>query len=154
MCRQPDWNQLLLLVRRVPMFLVMGTIFFLSHQSGDTLSPYLPAFPGADKICHLAIYGLLAMTVLWWLGPGKPVSPVRVALKTVIFCLVYGMSDEFHQSFVPLRSVSGLDLLADLAGAMLVCATWLMNSKLRASMQSWYMILTKRLEGACLNKPA
>ncbi len=137
---------MLLLLRMVPMFLVMGTIFFLSHQSGDTLD--LPLFPGMDKICHLAIYGLLAMTVLWCLGPEKPVSPVRVALKTVLFCLVYGMSDEFHQSFIPLRSVSGLDLLADLAGSMLVCGTWLMNRKLRASMQSWYIILAKRLDGA------
>ena len=107
-----------LLLRIVPVLLVMGTIFFLSHQYGDTLSPYLPAFPGADKICHLAIYGLLAMTVLWCLGPGKQVSLVKMALKTVIFCLAYGMSDEFHQSFIPQRSVSALDLLADLAGAL------------------------------------
>ncbi len=131
------------------MFLVMGAIFFLSQQSGDTL--YLPAFPGLDKICHLTIYGLLAMAVLWCLGTEKPISPVRVALKTVIFCLLYGMSDEFHQSFVPLRSVSGLDLLADLAGSMLVCGTWLMNRKLRASMQAWHMILAKRLGGASIN---
>ena len=72
------------------MFLVMGTIFFLSHQSGDTLSPYLPAFPGADKICHLTIYGLLALTVLWGLGPGRQGPLVKVALKTVVFCLFYG----------------------------------------------------------------
>ena len=141
---------MLFLLRMGPMFLVMGTIFFFSYQSGDTL--YLPVFPGMDKICHLAIYGLLAVAVLWCFGPGKPVSPVRVALKTVLFCLVYGMSDEFHQSFVPLRSVSGLDLLADFAGSMLVCGTWLMNRKFRASMQSWHMILAKRLDGSYMNK--
>lgn len=129
------------------MFLVMGTIFFISHQSGDTLSPYLPAFPGADKICHLTIYGLLALTVLWGHGPGRQGALVKVALKTVVFCLVYGMSDEFHQAFIPQRSVSGLDLLADLAGAMLVCGIWLWSRSLRVFLGFWCMTLAKRLEG-------
>ena len=127
------------------MLVVMGTIFFLSHQPGDIL--YLPAFPGIDKICHLAIYGLLALTVLWCLGPEKQDSLVKVALKTILFCLVYGLSDEFHQSYIPQRSVSGLDLLADLTGAILVCAMWLRCRRLRLSMESGYMILTRRLEG-------
>lgn len=121
------------------MLVVMGIIFFFSHQPGDTL--YLPAFPGIDKICHLVIYGLLALTVLWCLGPGGQEPPFRVALKTVLFCLLYGLSDEFHQSYIPQRSVSGLDLLADLTGAILVCAIWLRSRRLRLSMESGYMVL-------------
>ena len=35
-------------LRMVPMLTVMGTIFFLSHQTGDSLS--LPPLPGLDKI--------------------------------------------------------------------------------------------------------
>ncbi len=128
------------------MLLVMAAIFFLSHQPGNSL--YLPPIPGMDKICHMAIYGLLAMTLLWSFGSRQQVSLVKVALKTVLFCLLYGISDEFHQSFIPQRSVSGLDLLADLAGAMLACGIWLGSRELRVSMQSWYMILAKRLEGA------
>lgn len=135
---------MLLLLRITPMLLVMGVIFFLSHQSGDTL--YLPPIPGMDKLCHMAIYGMLAIALLWSLGRERQVSLVRVALKTVLFCLLYGISDEFHQSFVPQRSVSGLDLLADLAGAMVVCAVWMNSRKIRDYMESWYTSLARRLE--------
>ena len=70
-----------------------------------------------------------------------------MALETVVFCLVYGMTDEFHQSFIPQRSVSGLDLLADLVGAMLVCGIWLRSKSLRVLLESWDMNLAKRLKG-------
>src|SRR5665647_857185 len=126
------------------MLLVMGVIFFLSHQSGNTL--YLPPIPGIDKICHLAIYGMLAIAVLWAIGRGKQVPLVKVALKTVLFCLLYGISDEFHQSFIPQRSVSALDLLADLAGAIVVCAVWMNSRKIRDYMESWYTTLAGRLK--------
>jgi len=132
-------------LRLVPMLVVMGTIFFFSHQPGNTLT--LPAIPGIDKICHLAIYALLAMTVLWCLGPGRQGPPVRVTLKTVLFCLVYGLSDEFHQSYIPQRSVCGFDLLADLAGAILVSVIWLNSRRLRLFMDSGYSVLARRLEG-------
>ncbi|MDD3813068.1 MAG: VanZ family protein [Desulfocapsaceae bacterium] len=126
------------------MLLVMGIIFFFSHQSGNTL--YLPPLPGADKICHMAIYGLLAMAVLWYFSPAKQLPLVKVALKTVLFCLVYGISDEFHQSFIPQRSVSGLDLLADLVGAIVVCMIWLNSRKFRVSLESWYRTVAKKLK--------
>ncbi len=95
----------------------------------------------------LSIYGLLALTVLWGFDPGRQGTLVKVALKTVVFCLVYGMTDEFHQSFISQRSVSGLDLLADLAGAMLVCGIWLWSRPLRVLLESWDMTLAKRLKG-------
>lgn len=121
-------------LRLIPMLVVMGTIFFFSHQPGETL--YLPPLPGIDKICHLAIYGVLALTVFWFLAPRSQGIPVRTALKTVLFCLIYSISDEFHQSFIPQRSVCGFDLLADLAGAVLVSAIWVSSSRLRLLMDS------------------
>jgi hypothetical protein len=144
-CLYATWIQLRLLLRLVPMLVVMGIIFFFSHQPGNTLS--LPPLPGIDKICHLAIYGVLALTVLWFLAPGRQEPPVRTALKTVLFCLVYGLSDEFHQSYIPQRSVSGFDLLADLAGAILVSVIWLNSRRLRLFMDSGYSVLAARLEG-------
>jgi hypothetical protein len=47
------------------MFLVMGVIFVLSHQPGDTLFPYLPAFLSADKIC---------LDYIWSAGLGRDVG--------------------------------------------------------------------------------
>ncbi len=112
------------LLRYIPMILVMGIIFSLSHQSPDHL--ILPAFAGVDKLAHCAIYGLLALTVLFALsGPGRELSPLRMVVVTVLVCGIYGMLDEFHQSFIPGRCVSAADLLADVCGAVLVGLAWL-----------------------------
>ena len=104
------------------MMIIMGTIFFLSHQSGDSLD--LPSFPGADKLAHMLAYGALAVTVLWCCGKNGTVRMQRTAVLTVGLCLAYGMTDEFHQSFIPLRSVSGLDIVADTAGAVVIAFFW------------------------------
>lgn len=131
-----------LLLRIVPATLVMGTIFLLSHQSGDNLS--LPLFPGADKIAHLFAYGTLALAVLWGRAQEGVENPRRIALQTVIFCFCYGMSDEFHQSFIPYRSVSGLDLLADTAGALWMTLVWLGSLSLRRKMINFQQRLVMR----------
>ncbi|MDK9709313.1 MAG: VanZ family protein [Desulforhopalus sp.] len=111
-------------LRTIPMALVMGIIFFLSAQPGDTL--YLPPFPGIDKLAHLAAYGVLAASVLFAFSSGfRESKPSTVFSFTVVFCLGYGISDEVHQVFVPGRSPSGFDIFADACGALLVCGLWL-----------------------------
>ena len=111
------------LLRCIPMLCVMGIIFFLSSQPGDSLN--LPDIPDIDKFLHAVAYGTLAATVLFAV-PGHlyQKNPWLVSLLVVLFCLAYGISDEWHQSFVPNRSVSGLDLVADTAGAAVMVAVW------------------------------
>lgn len=116
-------------IRIVPVITVMGTIFFLSHQSGDSLD--LPSFPGADKMAHMLAYGALAVTFLWWFGKRGAERPHYVAGLTVLYCFAYGLSDEFHQAFIPLRSVSGWDIIADTAGAALVASVWFYSLRVR-----------------------
>lgn len=111
------------ILRLVPMAIVMGTIFFLSHQSGSELD--VPSIKHFDKIGHCVIYGLLALTVIW--APPlemKQRRPKMVAAITIIFCFFYGIGDEFHQSFIPDRFVSVGDLVADLSGILLVSGIW------------------------------
>ncbi|MBU0944040.1 MAG: VanZ family protein [Proteobacteria bacterium] len=130
-------------LRIVPMALVMGTIFLLSHQSGDSLS--LPTFPGADKIAHMLAYGALALTILWFFAKDGLLNPGRVVVYTTLFCLFYGISDEYHQSFIALRSVSGLDLVADTAGALCVALVWLTSLSLRSKIINFQQSLAIRL---------
>ncbi|MBI4791272.1 MAG: VanZ family protein [Deltaproteobacteria bacterium] len=106
------------LFRFLPMTAVMGLIFLLSHTPGDSLPP---ALPGLDKVCHAIAYGTLAASCLYALHPvrGKT-SFFRLGAAVVFFCFLYGLTDEFHQSFIPGRSPSGLDIVADTAGAALV----------------------------------
>lgn len=106
--------------RLVPMAFVMGTIFFLSHQPGDVFN--VPPIPGIDKLAHLLLYALLAVSVLigvvWSNGWRRP---ARMFGMTVLICVAFGVFDEYHQSFIPGRYASWLDLVADLAGAVLAC---------------------------------
>ena len=69
--------------------------------------------------------GLLAVTVLFALSDKqKSTRPRQMMLLTVVFCLLYGISDEFHQTFIPGRTASVYDLIADGGGAALVCMLW------------------------------
>ena len=123
-------------LKLVPMLLVMGIIFFLSEQSGDTLSLHISLFYGADKIAHLLTYWVLAAAVIYAFSEGlKKRLPSVVVVLTLLFCLLYGISDEFHQSFTPDRSVSVFDVVADFTGALLCCIAWLWNRKRKKSGQ-------------------
>ncbi len=111
-------------LRIIPMLLVMGTIFSLSNQPGDTLD--LPSIIHIDKLAHLLVYGLLAGTVIYAFQPGYRIkSPKFVCFFTIIICFVFGVSDEFHQTFIPYRSASINDIVADTLGAVIVSGIWL-----------------------------
>jgi VanZ family protein len=80
-----------------------------------------PMFPMKDKVLHLAAYGLLAVLVvracrLTW--PDR-LSPKQLLVIGVVFATLYGVSDEFHQSFVAARSADALDGIADFIGSIL-----------------------------------
>ena len=116
-------------LRLIPMMTVMGIIFFLSHQPGTDLQLSLP--PGADKLGHGVLYAVLAWTTLLAMVPALPRITLRVGVLVILFCLLYGISDEFHQSFIPGREPSGGDLLADTAGAAFAVAAWFRYSVIR-----------------------
>lgn len=42
----------------------------------------------------------------------------------LLLCVLYGITDEFYQSFIPGRCVSGGDLLADMVGASAMVLGW------------------------------
>ncbi len=110
-------------LRMLPMILVMGIIFFLSQQPGDSLD--LPDIPDLDKVLHALIYGVLAATTLFAISPEKRrAAPGRASLFVILFCVLYGISDELHQSFVPGRMPDILDLIADTTGATLMVCLW------------------------------
>lgn len=107
-----------------PALIIMGIIFYFSHIPGDPIDS-VSVFKGTDKLLHAFIYALLALSCI----PTakfltKKYSLKCVAIGIVLFCLIYGISDEFHQSFIPYRFVSGWDVVADTAGAMLVAWGW------------------------------
>ena len=98
----------------------MGLNIFLSHQP----SLPRPAIPYIDKVEHLTMYGILAFLLgRAWLPSLQHRTATERLLLLVTACLLWGVGDEIHQSFIPGRSADPLDVLADVAGALLV-AGW------------------------------
>lgn len=111
-------------------------IFMLSSQSGSSLDDaenLLDFMPAADFFGHIVLYFILATLIHTVLRFYLPKRKNLLMADTVIFSLLYGVSDEFHQSFVPGRTVSGSDLLADVLGAVLAVTLWLAIDRIRRS---------------------
>ncbi len=102
-------------------------IFSLSAQS-DLAAVCPVAIP--DKIAHLVEYagfGFLLMRILRYLQPET--AYVKHLFWVLTAALIYGLSDEFHQYFVPNRQFSLMDLLADGAGGYLGARLWMIFSQ-------------------------
>lgn len=93
-----------------------AAIFTLSSMSR------LPAPPDAftDKHAHVTAYAILAALIVWGFTDGAPARTTwRTAAAAAVLATLYGVTDEWHQSFVPGRELSGADLAADALGALL-----------------------------------
>jgi VanZ family protein len=97
-----------------PVVLHMAVIFAAS----STASP--DVLPGRfiDKIAHMAIYALLGALITRALSGGcLSATTWRDVVFAVVLSTLYGVSDEWHQSFVPDRTPDVMDLVADALGA-------------------------------------
>jgi VanZ family protein len=83
--------------------------------------PELGALPGgmSDKSGHSIGYALLGGLLLRAFADGRMAGVTwgRAVLAAAL-ATVYGVTDEFHQSFVPGRTPDVIDIAADAAGAM------------------------------------
>jgi len=89
--------------------------------------PVPDLFSMQDKLIHAAAYALMAL-LFWNTGrihvtAHSQFTLEKLLLVTVIFCGLYGASDEWHQSFVAGRDASLFDWLADTLGALLLTLT-------------------------------
>jgi len=99
--------------------LVAATIIFESSH-GDVAGPDLPSF---DKVAHFFVYGLLATLLVR--TPQIRDLGGQAGWITLVVVSLFGVSDEFHQSFTPGRSVDVLDWMADTSGAALALVCYL-----------------------------
>ena len=97
-------------------FLWMAALYYLSDQ------PSLPApqlFPHQDKLMHATAYAILAALLLLSMPLRTAGFTRHQALTATALASLYGISDEFHQSFVPGRDADVFDWLADSSGALI-----------------------------------
>ena len=99
-------------------------IFFMSGQS---------QLPGPDdrlfvllfeKVGHAIEYGVLAVLLSRALAGGGPVDRQN-AIYAASLAILYALTDEYHQSFVPGRTADWTDILADGVGVVLSVGLWL-----------------------------
>jgi VanZ family protein len=113
---------------------IMAGIFVLSSRS------HLPDLNGGRDLQnvagHFAAYAALGASLavlLRWLG--WPV--LRAMLVAIVLATLYGVTDEFHQSFVPNRSTDSRDVLVDFLGATAGALVAMRFMDWRESSLSW-----------------
>ena len=95
--------------------LLLATTIVIASGRGQVSAPDVVNF---DKIAHFSVYGLLATLV------------VRIESRwrgwlAILLVSVFGLLDEWHQSFTPGRSVEIADWVADTLGALLAVTLYL-----------------------------
>jgi VanZ family protein len=93
----------------------MALIFYLSSQSDP--SPGIGNF--GHVVAHFTEYFILAALWAWALLPALGLKALAVAGAIAV---VYAISDEWHQSFVPRRDSDPVDVVVDSLGATVALA--------------------------------
>ena len=105
--------------------------FFLPHASAETLD-FLHHI--IRKCGHLTEYFILSMLILRGIRAGEKGLYLRWVLVTILIVAGYAALDEYHQSFVPVRTAAVGDVLIDTAGgiaAQLVASLFILLGKAR-----------------------
>ena len=71
------------------------------------------------KIVHITEYAVLCILYIRAFKNTTKLADTKVYLLSVIFSIIYAITDEIHQSFVPGRSCNFFDLLFDTTGVLL-----------------------------------
>ena len=98
----------------------------------------MPGFRFADKLLHAIVYCSLSILLLraFLLG-GLSIRLRLAALAAFCVASLYGVSDEIHQYFIPSRTASVGDALADILGAAMgTIAMWIILGRVRRFEQS------------------
>jgi VanZ family protein len=103
-----------------PVGVWMVSLFVASAQSDVGIAGRIP-----DWVTHGTAYCILGLLVSRATSGGfrRPLVQGE-ALLIVVLCTLYGVSDEFHQSFVPGRDATFWDVVKDFGGSTLGVLLW------------------------------
>lgn len=115
-----------LLLLWVPVIAQMALIFYFSAQPKG--SPALESFPAPPGVGHLVGYAILGFLLYRAFNGGITGWSADAARKSFLVGLVYAISDEVHQLYVPGREASVVDVGIDASGLLLVLLLiWLLE---------------------------
>lgn len=100
----------------LPIIIYCTIIFYYSSQ--PTINGPIGTLIINDKIKHAIAY--LILSILIFRATQKTKYKKYSYLISIIFSTLYGISDEFHQYFVPGRMMSIYDIFANFLGSVLI----------------------------------
>lgn len=126
--------------------LLAGTIIYFSEQSGiksgehtNTYLEFINRFIDISssgktldwfayigrKAAHITLYMLLFITSYFAIGSSSYFSTRKISIYmlSMLFGILFAISDEIHQAFIPGRNASAIDVLIDTIGLLI---GWLM----------------------------
>lgn len=107
---------------------VLAAVIVGASGRGQVAAPDIVNF---DKLAHFSIFGLLATLVARnGFVPGRAWVPI-------IAVSIFGLTDEWHQSFTPGRSVEFDDWVADTLGAIVAVTAY--------AHWTWYRAMLERV---------
>ena len=114
----------------LPPLVWAGLIFYLSSISG--LNSGLPVFWDVfwRKLAHATEFGILNLLLFRALR-GYEVNFKKALLWSLAFTVLYAISDELHQYFVPLRECRWQDMAQDSLGVLLVSGGLYIRQRLK-----------------------
>ena len=98
----------------LPVVIYCVAIFALSSFEQPPKPQFLP-----DKWGHLILFAGLGFIFARFVAVIRRVTFIQLVIITVLFCLIYAITDEGHQYFVPGRTSEIGDLIADAIGGLL-----------------------------------
>ena len=116
---------------QLPAILWMGLIFTLSSIPGSAFAPL--EFNYAHLIAHMILFGTLyylGYRALRYQNFSKFMREFSL-LAALFFVMLYGASDEYHQSFTPGRQEELANFLWDVSAAVIVLLVVMVTEKVR-----------------------
>jgi VanZ family protein len=106
-------------LNQFPAIFAALTIFVLSSIPGDEF-PKVETIFSIDKLVHSVMYAGLTFAISHAFSHQNlyPYLKQNWIICTILAALLFGLSDETHQYFVPHRSSDVMDLNADLLGIL------------------------------------
>lgn len=108
--------------------LIIIIIIFITSSIQSSQIKRVTFFSWQSFVYHFLIFFILAFFILISLIEGK-MNKKNLILIALIVSVLYGISDEIHQYFVPGRCCSLSDILTDSAGSL--TAAFFYSSRLR-----------------------
>lgn len=113
----------------VPAIVVMSIIFLISSTPGEVIQAAGLGYEPFHINGHFFLF--LILTFTYYKG-------TKNIVYSVLLSTTYGVLDEIHQMFVPLRSASLFDIWTDFAGALVAgFILWKLLPKMPVRLKSW-----------------